>query len=219
VVSLREVIDTRDPPLADTNPERFKAALNWEKSDLGSTGLGLVPSELVTGSMALFDGQLFFATFIAINPGGDACDLGRGRIFGVHYLNRDTTGIDTAPFDNGGAFIYGPQHLTSVAETVEGEGVINVTADNAIENLMIIGLGVSQRPTCSVVDPSPEDVYGATINPITAIEDPAVYLVAQASGTASEATQRAASQLGSLELRLNRPVSVSRVTSWATSVD
>lgn len=211
VVSLTEVVD----PLA-TGTERFKAAMNWEmRVKAAATGPRFVESELVTGTMGLFNGTLLFGTFIAL-AGSDACDLGRGRIHAVHYLLRD----EAQPNDSTGT--YAPMLINDLAVDSDGTSVINVAPENAVSNLMLMGLGVTSRPSCEVPAQT-YDVFGNTdFHGIGQASDPSVYLVAQGSGARTTTTllqNRANSRLGSIDLRLNRPSSLSRVLSWATSID
>ena len=215
VVSLTEKMF----PGGGTNPPVYKASLNWEKRVKNATDTtGLVPSELVTGTMGLFNGQLFFGTFIAVT-GADACDLGKGRIHAVDYLLRDKNDANgTSPET------YGPLQFPSseLAADSTGTSVINVAPADALDNFMIMGLGVTQRQTCSVVDETNFDVYSDTLPGVSSIQQPAIYLVAQASGGkgyGSAIQTRAGSVLGSVEVQLKKTSTTSQVTSWATSVE
>jgi hypothetical protein len=214
VVSLTEMLDTE---VTGGVPERFSAALNWEmRVKSGTTGTRLVPSELVTGTMGLFNGTLFFGTFIAIT-GADACDMGKGRIHAVHYLNRDTSSPNDGPVQT-----FPPVLMNEIA-TDESAAAINIAPENAVDNLMLMGLGLTQRPTCTVVDPDETfDVWGQDLTPVTSLADPAIYLVAQGSGARAVnglLQRRQGSNLGSVELQINKPSTLSRVISWATSTD
>ncbi len=215
VVSLREVIDSSVGVTPDT-PQSYKAALNWEYR-VKPTG-GLVPSELVTGSMGLLDGQLFFGTFIAVS-GGDACDLGKGRIHAVDYLARDLNDSNqTTPLT------YGPRLLTATELGLDsaGQSVINVDASAALDNFMVMGLGVTERPTCSVFDTNDFSVFGQGVPGMSTLNPPAIYLVAQASGdkgATSLIQKHGGSALGSIELQLQKKATSSRVLSWATTID
>jgi type IV pilus assembly protein PilY1 len=200
-----------------SGPERFVAGLNWEmKVTNGASGTRLTASELVTGTMALFNGTLFFATFQAIS-GGDACDLGKGRIHAVHYRNRDT-----AANPNGGAIPTYPPLLMQDLAIGASASIINVAPEAAVDNLMLMGLGLTQRPSCIQVDTESFDVWDQDLTSINQLAPPAIFLVAQGSGNTGTGTllqDRAGSRLGSVELQVDRPASMSRVVSWATSVD
>jgi type IV pilus assembly protein PilY1 len=210
VVSLTEVPDPTGQP-------GYKAAVNWEVRMDQSKGLSFVPSELVTGTMGLFNGQLYFGTFMAVS-GSDACDLGKGRIHAVDYLARDTNVVYSSPAT------YGPKRL-SAAELGLDTGdaaVVNVDAAHAVTNFMAMGLGVTERPTCQVLDPENFSVWGAQSWDVKTVSQPSIYLVAQASGSSGASSlvqNRQGSKMGSIQLKLNKKLSLSRLTSWATSVD
>jgi type IV pilus assembly protein PilY1 len=217
VVSLTEIIDpTRTPSGV---PEDYKAAVNWELRSKPTDGTNLVPSELVTGSMGLFNGQLFFGTFIAITS-GNACNVGRGRVHAVDYLARDPvdTNTDASPTT------HGPLHISTsvLGLDAEGQTAVNVTSNNALDNFMVLGLGITERPSCEVVDTADFNVWGQSTFGVKNATAPSIYLVAQASGNTGVGSliqKRSRSVLGSVQIRLNKKTSMSRVTSWATSVD
>lgn len=212
VVSISEFVD----PLI-TGPEQYRASMNWEKRVKNSGTGGLVDSELITGKMALFNKQLFFGTFIAVS-GTNACDLGKGRIHSVDYIMHD------AGDSNGSNPItYGPLLINNGGDA-QATSVINVSDSAAASNFMVLGLGVTERPSCVEAD-VPSDYWGAEI-PSGANPDPAVWLVAHASGTKTSSgliQERGATltegALGSVELRIKKRSLISRVVSWATSVD
>jgi hypothetical protein len=212
VVSLTEVLAAG--VVEPTGPEDYRAAINWEKRVKPNDGFAV--SELVTGSMGLFNGQLFFGTFIPFSGSGNACDLGRGRIFAVNYLQHDENDLNPSTPQT-----WGPT-VVDAAGSTQADSVINVPVSGAAENFMVMGLGVTQRPSCVSLDTGKYDVLSQSLQTVSQVAEPAVYLVAQASGdksVGSLAQNRSGSELGSMELRLQKSTSVSRVTSWATSVD
>jgi len=216
VASLTELVPDLSAPLT---PKGYKARLNWElrvpDNVLDTTGL--VKSELVTGSMALYQGTLFLGSFISIG-GSDACDLGRGRLHALDYVAYDEdhqNSEGTAPFS------FGPKVVDAGTISVGGENVLNVTPSQARKNFMAMGLSIVQRPTCSSVltDESGTDLWGERRAIIKQVQEPSIYLVSQASGSDSHVAKRSSSQLGTMELKLNRKPSYTRITSWAGSVD
>jgi hypothetical protein len=58
---------------------------------------------------------------------------------------------------------------------------------------------------------------------VTSLAQPSIYLVAQASSSSNSVNnlvqKRQGSSLGSVELQLKKNATMSRVVSWATSVD
>jgi type IV pilus assembly protein PilY1 len=215
IVSLTEV-SHKDTP---TDPDDYQALLNWELRDEGLTGNGLVPSELVTGSMALFEGQLFAATFMSRTGATDACEYGRGRLWSLHYNQRDPGHRNpSGDGPNGDAGTFGPTLIKVTSDTTidSDDELFNITLAKAKPNLLIQGVGTTQRNACIPPDPDPLNSYfSSRLANIQQTEPPAIWVVAQAS----QGSQRASSQLGTVQTKIGRPITFSRVTSWATSVD
>jgi hypothetical protein len=206
VASLTTVID----PAADLTaltPDDYSAAMNWEKR-VRSDGTGLVPSELVTGGMTLFQGQLFFATFISIVD-DDPCKEGKGRLHVVDYQARDTNDPNGSNPET-----YPPVDILGLSDP---DIAINVSAADATEDAMVMGLGITQRPSCAVVDTGILDVWGGTLPAIDQLSDPSTFVVAQVSS--SRNLQRAGSRLGSLQVQVERLQQLTRLVGWATTTD
>jgi hypothetical protein len=226
VVSLTEVID---PAVGiPTEPKHFKAAFNWEVRVKDEETLttyddfltsvvvdGLVPSEYITGPMGLFEDQLFFGTFISVVDGASACDAGRGRVFAVDYLMHDAADTnDSSPQT------YGPKRINAGDGSASANQLINALADSAPQNVMVMGLTVAQAPSCTVIDTIP-DVYD-DVPSVDSLSPPAIYLMSQADSTASNQSivqKRGGSKFGSVKLDVKKKKRVSRVVSWATSMD
>jgi hypothetical protein len=218
IVSLTEVLNT-DPP---TDPDHYQALINWELRNENGTGspYALYPSELVTGSMALFEGQLFAATFISKVGGVDACEYGRGRMWSLSYKNPDTghKNVKWNPDTGEDPETYGPELLKLVTPTGydSDDELFNITVDQAIPNMLVQGVGTTQRPSCTRPDPNPLDSYfSPALANIQQTEEPMIWVVAQASG----GRRRGGSGLGGVQAGAQRGATLSRVTSWATSVD
>lgn len=207
IVSLTEVSHKAVP----TVPDDYQALVNWELVNEGSSGNGLYPSELVSGAMALFEGQVFASTFISNTGSGDACEYGRGRLWSLSYNLPDLSD------PNPGLKTHAPLRIPVIADTVadSDDSLFNVTMDKAEPNLLIQGVGTTQRAACSTVDPSLNSYFSPRLADIEQTAPPAIWVVAQAS----KGSQRAKSRLGSVQAKIQRPITFSRVTSWATSVD
>ena len=216
LVSLTEV-----SPAFPTRPDQYTAAFNWEQRvDPSGNIPGFVQSELVTGSMALFEGQLFAASFISVANTSSACDPGKGRLWALNYNMPDRTRPNT------GAPTYAPFWLTNPTGSVtnsgdSGAGLFNVDVNRAEPDLLVQGLGATQRLSCQVSAESLSNYFAS--NGLTDIRQsesrpPSVWLVAQASSDTSS-RNRDGSSLGSLSVQVQRPVTFSRVISWAGSID
>lgn len=215
VVSLTEIIDPST--VGAPTPASWRAAFNWEKRVKPTDGF--VASELVTGSMALSEGQLFFGTFISLVPGGNACDLGKGRLFAVNYLERDALDANgtTPP-------TYGPKELVGIDP--DDTGLFNATPSEAKDNLLVMGLTLTSRPSCNFINAGVTDIWNEWLPYIqerAGGDGDATYLVAHASGDISAGgpiQQHKLSKFGSVEVQVHRArQQLTRILSWATSVD
>ena len=215
VVSVTEVIDKGITALEPA--DSWAAALNWEKVQKPGS---FEVSELVTGSMGLFAGQLYFGSFIGVS--GADCDYGRGRVHAVDYVKRDIN--DRNPVIGSNPPTYGPVVLQNVAVGSDSTSLINVTEADAEPNLMIMGLGITQRPTCDLDNPNLNDPWGQkNVVDVSSDSEPALFLVAQGSGDSGTNSvlrdNAGAGRLLNVQLEINRPKTKGRVLSWATSVD
>jgi type IV pilus assembly protein PilY1 len=101
------------------------ATLNWE--------IDLDSSEQVTGPLELFDGRVYFGSFKSITSTTDSCEFGESRLWGVDYVADDGAG---GPADG--------------IESVTGSGVIDATYVGPYTNQIIMGVAVTQQPTCFI---------------------------------------------------------------------
>ena len=224
IVSLTEVTPAAEPD----EPDDWQALINWEHRYVDDEGTGFVPSEFVTGTMALFEGQLFAASFIAAPGGSKACSYGLGRLWSFDYIARDPDAKETNPKFKGWETLYpsaldpktyAPKRI-AIADTGEDSDfkLWNIKKSDAVENLLIQGLSTTQRLSCSVPDDDSDPLnsyFAPNLEEITQTEPPAIWVVAQAS----QGGKRAGSSLGSVQTKIVRPKTFSRVTSWATNVD
>jgi len=216
VVSLTEITTTTPP----SSPKDYEAAINWEQR-VGTTDEHFVAGEIVTGSMSLFQGQLYAATFITAPDTTKPCLPGAGRLWSWDYRQRSKTENPVS----GDAKTFAPMRLDVVSSDSSSANadlkLFNILKKDAEPNLLVLGLGTTQRATCDVSLSDNLTNYFAPKG-LTAIQQsalpPAIWLVAQASGDNS-ARKRAGSSLGTMQVSLNRPLSFSRVASWAGSVE
>jgi type IV pilus assembly protein PilY1 len=216
IVSLTE-LTTVD---SATQPDDYKALINWELRNEGFAGNALVPSEMVTGAMALFEGQLFAATFISDVGSGDSCEYGRGRLWSLDYITPDEKHDNHTDMGSGAATgTKAPMLIPVVAESGSTEdsetALFNIDLAHARKNLLVQGLGTTQRPTCTPPADPLLSYFSPGLASIEQTEPPAIWVVAQAS----QGGKRAGSTLGSVQTKVKRPITFSRVTSWAASID
>jgi type IV pilus assembly protein PilY1 len=224
VASLTE-IEVLGVPLNSIG--RYKAAFNWEmlqKNTSHTTELndgtvtqvdGFSQSELVTGPMVLFEGQLFFSTFIAVTDPDDVCAFGRGRVHAVSYNLRDTN-------DRNPSGTNGPLRIN--AGTNSANNIVNILRTNtAGDNVMIMGLTLTQQPSCRQADLTYEDPWGSSWSSVSSTgAPPPMYLAAHAAFDnhgSSLVDDIGGSRVFSAEVQINRPPHLTTVLSWATSTE
>ncbi len=220
VVSLTEVLKNTPP----STPDDYAAAMNWEirvpvVGSGANSHYSFVQSELVTGSMALFQGTLFMASFVSVVNTTNACAYGRGRYWSVDYHQRD------AAYPNATG-TYGPLFIQDTLSTQNTGLATNAAVDaslfnkdisDAEPNLLVLGLSTTQRPTCKTGSPSVGGYFGYQLPEVVSGGTPAIWLVAQASSNGNRV--RAGSQLGRVEVQMQRSAAFTRVTGWVPSID
>ena len=174
----------------------WTSTLNWE----ARLGLG----EQVTGPLQLFNGKVYFATFSSQSDPTNACIIGASRLWGVEYLKNTTVVGQTTPYPAGGF------------EIPAGSGTF-VPRRPDISNAIIMGVGITQRPTC-FSGVTETDAYSAgTRYRHVAVGGGDFELVAQVSAGGG-----AGASLGTVTTitqTLTPPASLTSIQSWTGSVD
>lgn len=196
VVSLTE---SRD--VSSTGAISFETELNWE--------IRLREGEQVTGPLELFEGTVYFASFESSPDPTDACALGQGRIWGVHY--RDNGGTPPAGYlDPAGGYFPQPGF-----ERTPGTGVLEDHFRGPFVDRLVLGVGVTQRPTC-VEGTNIPDAYIPTRYRVRNVGGGTFQLTAQLSGGSAGAADGA---IETVSEQLRAPQSFTTVSSFAGQVD
>lgn len=202
VVSLTEYVPASIAPddVSCDASASWCAEVNWE--------LRLEPGEVVTGPLDLFDGKVYFGTFQSPalgSPTLDACDIGQSKVWGVHYAE--------------GFYVALP--LTQPTKTPNPGIEYPFGSDTWVrhfppmENVIVMGVGVTQRATC--YDESEEtDPYLGTRSVVNASNGGGFQLVALAGGDAERATGQV---IGSVTRDLAPPATITRVMSRVSSIE
>ena len=180
----------------------YTTALNWE--------IRLNEGEQVTGPLELFEGNVYFASFETNTDETRACDLGASRIWGVDYLANGSTPPTGYSDVVGGAF---PEPRF---EGTPGSGVFTDHFRPPFTNELVLGVGVTQRPTCL----SGADEFDPYIGSRYRVGDVAggtFMLTAQVSGGTSDPGTDGA--IRTIEEPLPSPQSFTTISSFAGSVD
>ncbi|HJL14953.1 MAG TPA: PilC/PilY family type IV pilus protein [Sandaracinaceae bacterium LLY-WYZ-13_1] len=196
VVSL-----TEERSFSSAGVPSYSTQLNWE--------VRLRESEQVTGPLELFEGTVYFASFEGQPDSSDACSLGQGRIWGVHYRDADATPPAGYSDPLGGFF---PQ---PGFERTPGTGVLEDHFRGPYVDRLVLGVGVTQRPTC-VEGADIPDAYVGTRYRVQNVGGGTFQLTAQLSGGAAGAADGA---IETVTEQLRAPQSYTTVSSFAGQVD
>jgi type IV pilus assembly protein PilY1 len=110
---------------------------------------GALSGDRVIGEMALFAGDLYFAT---VGPGtADACSSGSGKVWGMHYLEPNTSAAGK-----------GGRTSSTLTGLVGSGGYIDATTLLGSDaHAFLSGVSVSQQPSCDTPSTETDDGYFA----------------------------------------------------------
>lgn len=180
-------------PLYTTN-------LNWE--------VRLRRGEQVTGPIELFEGAVYFASFESASDPTNMCALGQSRIWALDYLRGGASPV-AGYTDPAGAF---PEpHF----ESTPGTGVFDQHFRGPYSDQLVLGVGITQRPTCLSGAEEP-DPYIGTRYRVGDVGGGTFVLRAQVSGGTPDP---AAGAIGTVEEQLPAPQSYTTIHGFSGQVD
>lgn len=188
LVSLTETINVNTSTFAITGVDM---TVNWDiLNGPASATDSLRPGEQVTGPLELFNGVVYFGTFVTDVQANNACSFGYSRLWGVDYIEHVGSDINRAV----GRL---PHPVTSV-QTVAFDNT--VPGFSGLQNGLLMGVGIAARPRCSAANEVSEtDPYvGGTQQRyhVTDASPPQFELVAQLSGQGSGTDGGAVATIG-----------------------
>lgn len=198
VASITEVFD-------GTN---FVPQINWD--------LRLRNNEQVTGPLELFESYVYFGTFASAVDPTNACEFGSSRLWGVHFTNNNTmpstpTVVPSGYSSPSSRFpTYGL--TSSVAVTTPDTHFSDLG-----QNQIIMGVGVTQRPTC-FAGQSVSDPYLGQRYQVNQTGGGNFQLVAQVAGR-GQSTSATATSVQTVTRTLQPPPSATRPIGWVSGVD
>ncbi len=195
VVSL-----TEERTFSSTGVPSFATALNWE--------IRLRAGEQVTGQLELFQSTVYFASFESGSDPTNLCELGQSRIWAVDYLNEGAS-PPSGYSDPGAAF---PQPRF---ERTPGTGVFDLHFQGPYTDQLVLGVGVTQRPTC-IEGVNESDPYIGARYRVTNVGGGGFELSAQVSGGS---TASGGGAVATVTTPLRAPQSFTTVTGFAGRVD
>lgn len=176
VVSIKEIVEYDSLGLVTS----LQGEVEWE--------IQFEPGELSTGPLALFGGNVYFGSYAAIPPSGDACDYGRSRLWGVHYYLQSTEAWPEGTVAKGGLFP--PVGIMTGGSTEWYQGWF--------DNQIVMGVGVTQRPTCFAGEADIDPFTGGKRYKLSSATVGDFVLIAQVGGIAGAY----GSEIGTIELGL-----------------
>ncbi len=184
-------------------PYVASAEINWE--------IPLREQEMVTGPLELFDGRVYFGTFASGTTPADACNFGSSRLWGVDFLATGTTpaGYPAPASSRSPAFGW-----ESAADA--GRSIFSTHYTDLGANQIVMGVGVTQRPTC-VQGSTVADPYIGPRFDVDQIGGGQFELVAQVSSD-SVTSASAPAEVATIRRTLPAPISYTRTLGTA-SVD
>ena len=178
----------------------YETSLNWE--------IRLRPGEQVTGPLELFESSVYFASFETGVTAADACELGQSRIWAVDFLN-DGGRPPTGYLDPTSRF---PEPRF---ESTPGTGVFDEHFRGPFEDRLVLGVGVTQRPTC-VQGAEEFDPYIGTRYRVNNVGGGTFQLTAQVSGGPASPGEGA---ISTVTEQLRAPQSFTVVSGFAGQVE
>lgn len=169
----------------------YSTTLNWLMT--------LSTGEHVTGPLELFDSKLYFGKFNASADPLNECSFGVSYLCGVHYKDASSGTTPQAGF-----------------ESVVNSGTFDTTCLGPYTNEVLMGVAVTQRPTCysglDITDP-----YLGRRFVVQQSGGGQFYLVGQLSGASVAAP--GSGSITALSRQLPTATLPTRVQSWAGTVD
>ncbi|MBL8601859.1 MAG: PQQ-binding-like beta-propeller repeat protein [Myxococcales bacterium] len=185
---------------------------NWEiRTGTNTAERDFFSGERVTGALTLFNGSLYFGTFIP-RTSTDACQIGRARLWGVDIAAQDPNGS----FTPRGAIdrptgCAGPMGSTYDRVTENFDGDLGCTADG--ENTLLFGVTLQRPASCSVVTSSTDPLTGIPRSFVSGTNSTEYRIVLQ---TAQTSTGMGGTVTRSFTRSVRAPILPARVDSWAT---
>ncbi len=167
---------------------------------------GALAGDRVVGEMALFNGDLFFAT---VGPGGtDACSSGSGKVWGMHYLDENKSGAGL-----GGVL------SPTISAFVGTNGYIDATTLLGSDaHAYLSGVNVSQQPTCNDGDEG-DYSYGATPASGAVTQGKYQLIIPTGDKVSASTTPGITPIANGVAIDLKQPPTSLVVDSWASIVE
>jgi len=199
--SNRVVSLTEEVTFSSSGVPSYSTELNWE--------VRLREGEQVTGPVELFESNVYFASFESGSDPTNACELGQSRLWGVHYLDSGSS------VPTGYADVVGGGFPEPAFESTPGTGVFDAHFQGPFGNELILGVGITQRPTC-LSGGEEFDPYIGNRYRVGDVAPGQFVLTAQLSGGPADPS---AGAIRTIEQTLPTPQSFTTTSAFAGNVD
>jgi type IV pilus assembly protein PilY1 len=201
-------------PAPDNAVNPVNVGAHWMLRQHADATRGLLPGERLTGPMSLFNGVLYFGTFVPANS-ADACQLGYSRLWAMDQTELDMgapPGASAVPI--GRLDIDGDPSTTMDIVRVTRDLGGNGTLDDDI-NSVLFGVGIVRRPACPNVQTTTDPFFGGTRQYVSGMEGGDYRLVIQ-TGRGGPMGMVGGQRTNVVSRRLVSPQMEVRLDSWAT---
>jgi type IV pilus assembly protein PilY1 len=164
----------------------------------------LFDGERLTGNISLFNGSLYFGTFVPAN-GTDACQLGYSRLWGVDQVEvAGTRPVARLDLDGDPATT---TDIVRVTADINGNGT-----DNDDLNSVLFGVGIVRRPNCVQTSSTSDPYIGGTRDFVSNISGGDFRLVAQ---TGRGGVTSGGSRTTVVSRVIPPPITETHIDAWA----
>ncbi len=190
VVSLTETINVNTTLFTFTGVDM---TVNWDiLNGPANSPNSLRPGEQVTGPLELFNGVVYFGTFVTDVQANNACSFGYSRLWGVDYV------------EHVGSNLHEPVARLPHPTIDDTEMVAfdhTISGFESLQNGLLMGVGIAARPRCNSSDEPPGETDPYLGNPqarhhVTDAAPAQFELVAQISGQGTGAGGGAVATIG-----------------------
>jgi type IV pilus assembly protein PilY1 len=176
--------------------KNFQVESNWVIRQNALNPEDLEPGEKVAGPITVFDEVAYFSTFTP-PPASDACTVGSGRVWGVRFVDTDTS--------NG----------NKVADPALNDPLNPDYKLDLGDDVTPFGVAVTEEPACFEAVTVTDDYVGQ--HWVASRSQPPVFKLRFNTGVGGSASSGSA--VNTSEISINQPRVTVRVDSWASIVE
>ena len=181
----------------------FHAGVNWYVASAlpGGTQLSPTPAmsvgERVSGPMVVFNGSLYFTTYVAAAASSASCSQGDPRLYGFDFIHPSTSGVAS-----GGTLTITP----AAGHLYQDLGLLA-----AVGGAVVPGISVQQTTACATTTSGADQYVAGATHTSTSTYTAGSFSLVALTGKSNQSNG-----VGTLNIPLNAPNSATLIDSWAT---